>query len=126
MPLYTYRHPTTGQTKDVFQGMNDEHSYSEDGVEWMRVFTKPYAAIDTEIDPFSSKSFIDKTANKKGTLGDMWERSAELSETREKKAGVDPVKQNFYADYKKKTGKEYLDLRPKKIETQGMTVDFSN
>ena len=33
MPIYVYKHPEDEkQYKEVIQGMNDKHTYSEDGV----------------------------------------------------------------------------------------------
>lgn len=73
-----------------------------DGERWKRVFTIPQASIDTKIDPFSKTQFREKTGNKKGTLGDAWAASAELSEKRAaKNGGVDKVKEKFLSDYKK-------------------------
>ena len=38
MPIYVYKHPEKDEYREVFQGMNDEHSYAEGGVQWKRVF----------------------------------------------------------------------------------------
>lgn len=93
--------------------MQDEHVYEEDGVKWERVFTVPQASIDANIDPFNQQQFIDKTGSKNGSVGDVWDRSAELSAKRAEKAGgVDPVKAKYYKDYsKKRKGKPH----PKQI-----------
>lgn len=53
------------------------------------------------IDPHDSKAFLKKT-NVPGTVGEMWDRSKELSERRAAKEGADPVKQAYYKDYSKK------------------------
>jgi hypothetical protein len=104
MPLYIFQNPETGEIKEVVQSMNQEHTYTEDGTEWDRVWTTPQVAMDVKIDPFSTKQFVDKT-NKPGTYGDLMDRSAELSEARaEKNGGVDPVKQKFFDDYSKTRG----------------------
>jgi len=79
MPIDVYKHPEEEEYREVFQGMNDEHIYSEDGVEWNRVFLSPNASIDNSVDPYNKQHFIDATYNKKGTLGDMMNLSAELS-----------------------------------------------
>ena len=93
MPIYVYRHPEKEEYREVFQGMNDEHVYSEDGVEWDRVFLSPNASIDSSVDPFNKQQFMDSTYNKKGTLGDVMDYSAELSAKRaEKSGGKDPIK----------------------------------
>ena len=87
MPIYTYKHPTEERYKEVIQRMNDDHTYSEDGVEWQRVWDIPNAAISSNADPFNSNAFLDKTANMKGTFGDMMDYSSELSEKRAEKSG---------------------------------------
>ena len=72
MPLYTYENPDTGETIDVLQSMNEEHSYiDKSGLKWKRVYQIPNASIDSQIDPNSSTAFIDATKNKKGTYGDL-------------------------------------------------------
>lgn len=98
--LYVYQHPDTGEIVEVSQGMNDEHVYVVDGVKWNRIFTVPNASIDTKIDPFSSKDFAQKTL-KKGTMGDLFDRSRELSEKRKDKEGYDPVEKKQAEKYNK-------------------------
>lgn len=88
MPLYIFCNEHTGEIKEVIQGMNDPHVYSENGVEWKRVWAAPQASIDTQVNPFSSQEFVAKTANKKGTLGNLWDASKELSIKRQDKEGV--------------------------------------
>ena len=58
MPIYVYKHPEREEYREVFQGMNDEHVYSEDDVEWSRVFLAPNASIDNTIDPFNKQQYI--------------------------------------------------------------------
>ena len=112
----------------MFFHMNDTKVYNgKDGTEvgkWRRVYTSPNASIDTKIDPFSRKQFVDKTGNKKGTLGDLWDRSAELSKERTEIAGHDEVKEKFLKDYKKDTGKEHFSTLGKTIEHNGFKVSF--
>lgn len=102
---YSYKHPDTEEIIEVTQGMNDVHEYIDEyGMKWERVWTVPYAAIDTQIDPFSSKQFVEKTKGK-GTIGDLFDRSAELSHIRaEKRGGVDPTKEKYEKDYAKARG----------------------
>lgn len=109
MPFYDFEHIENGKVVPVFFHMNDEKVYNgEDGKEtgkWRRVYSVPLAAFDSIINPFDPKSFTAATNNKKGqTVGQMWERSAELSKMRADREGVDPVKQKFYDKYKKETG----------------------
>jgi len=103
MPLYTYEHPKTKKQVTIIQKMTDSHEYvDEKGVKWNRVFHVPQAATDTQIDPFSFNDFVKKTNNKKGTVGDLWDISADLSEKRKSKAGKDAIKEKTISDYEKK------------------------
>lgn len=109
MPLYLFKNPITGKVKEVVQKMKDEHVYFENGVFWERIFTVPQSSIDTKIDPFSESDFKNKTANKGGTLGDLMDRSKELSEKRASTEGRDPVQQKFFENYSKtRNGKKHL------------------
>lgn len=103
MPIYIYQHPQTEEYVEVFQGMNDEHIYSdESGIAWKRVFTSPSAAFDLDIDPFDNTKFIDKTTNA-GTMGELWDRSAELSAKRAAQhGGTDPYKKEYFKEYSEK------------------------
>ncbi len=92
--IYLFEHPETGETKDVFFNIDDEKIYEEDGVVWQRRWTPPQISMDTKIDPYSQKQFLDKT-RKGGTVGDLWDRSAELSAIRADKDGKDFVKEKF-------------------------------
>lgn len=106
MPIYIYKHPEQEEYVEVVQTMLEDHVYFDsDGLEWKRVFTTPNMSIDTSVDPYSSKDFVAKTANKKGTYGDMMDYSQELSHARaEKNGGIDPVKEKYYKDYADKRG----------------------
>jgi hypothetical protein len=100
MPIYLYQHPKTKEVLEVFQKMNDEHEYMDNsGVRWNRIFLSPNAAIDLDADPFSNSKFIEKTANAR-TMGEMWDRSAEMSSKRaDANNGVDPLKKDYYKKY---------------------------
>lgn len=103
MPLYTYEHPENGESIDVIQSMNDEHSYTDkQGLKWLRVFYSPEASIDSQIDPFDKQSFKDKTNNKKGSYGDFLDKSKELSQQRKDKVGYDPIQKKYFKEYSKK------------------------
>jgi hypothetical protein len=100
--IYLYQHPSSKQIIEVNQGMNDVHEYyDEEGLKWDRVFTVPNASIDTKLDPFSSRQFLDKT-NKRGTMADLVDRSKELSEMRRDKVGYDPLQKKEVDKYKKR------------------------
>ena len=127
MPIYVYKHPEKEEYREVFQGMNDEHVYSEDDVEWSRVFLAPNASIDNTIDPFSKQQYIDATYNKKGTIGDMMDLSAELSSKRAEKAGgLDPVKEKFYDAYsKERKGTEHPNrIKERGYESKNVKIDY--
>ena len=127
MPIYVYKHPEREEYREVFQGMNDEHVYSEDDVEWSRVFLAPNASIDNTIDPFNKQQYIDATYNKKGTIGDMMDLSSELSAKRaEKSGGLDPVKEKFYNNYsKERNGAEHPNrLKEKGYESKNIKIDY--
>lgn len=110
MPSYEYIHPDTGKILEVIQGMKEDHVYiDEHGIEWKRVFSLPNASIDTDLNPFSEQEFVDYTAKKGMTAGEMMDLSGELSKKREKTKdnGIDPVKQKTVTKYEKKTGKPH-------------------
>jgi hypothetical protein len=103
MPEYLYEDPDTGKVISVTQGVHDEHSYEEKGKKFDRVFTIPNASIDTNIDPNSKQDFLEKTRNKKGTLGEMMDKSKELSEMRKDlNGGTDPVETKYFKKYSEK------------------------
>lgn len=104
MPEYTFEN-SCGQTQDIFYTMSEVPSVGSeidiDGVKWKRVFTKPNAAISTQGDPYSASDFNKSLDGKNVTIGDMWSKSAEMSEKRAAKDGVDPVKRKYFDDYSK-------------------------
>jgi predicted nucleic acid-binding Zn ribbon protein len=104
MPIYLYQNPKTQETIEVIQSVNDTHEYIDNSnLKWDRIFTVPevnsQGSLDVNCD---AKKFSEFTANKKGTVGDIWDRSAELSEKRKKIYGEDPVKKKYYSDWSKK------------------------
>tara|TARA_Y100000310_G_scaffold315080_1_gene365233 strand:+ start:1345 stop:1686 length:342 start_codon:yes stop_codon:yes gene_type:complete len=99
MPEYLYENPDTGEKVSVWQSVHEEHAYEIDGVTFDRVYTIPNASIDTKINPNSEKEFREKA---KGTVGDIWDQSAEASEKRVEQHGEDPVKKQFFKDYSAK------------------------
>jgi hypothetical protein len=124
--IYTFKHPKQNKFIDVAfeakrfkkvygskdpQLPEEEISYVDDeGVKWERVFYSPQTSVDTKIDPNDSNKFVEKTKGK-GTMGDLWDRSSELSEKREKIYGKDPVQEKYLRDYsKKRKGKSHPKL----------------
>ena len=116
MPIYIFQNPNTGETKEIVQKMNDLHVYREDGVLWNRLFTIPQASIDTDIDPLSQSSWNEKTKNKTGTVGDLIDKSKELSEKRERIIGKDPIREKYFDNYKKTSNGQYHQDDPRKKE----------
>ena len=111
MPLYVFENPDTGETLELLFGMNDEKSHVDDnGLEWRRIFLPTSHTMDAEIDPFSSKSFLEKT-NSKGKVADLMDRSKEMSEKRKNKLGYDPVQKKYFEEYSSKRNglKHHLD-----------------
>ena len=113
MPEYLFENPDTGEVISVIQGIDEKHTYSEKGKEFSRVFTIPTASIDSSIDPFSSQHFNEKTKNMKGSMGDMWDYSKELSEKRKSITGTeDPIRKKAEKKYsEKRRGMKYKEKR---------------
>jgi hypothetical protein len=128
MPIYTYFRESTEEFIDVFQGMNDVHEYKgADGNEydWKRVYYSPQMAMDTQIDPFSSKQFNDRTRDKKGTVGHMLDYSAEMSDKRASQAGgVDPVKQKYFDNYAKERRGARHNLEKQTFEGKNFKINY--
>ena len=127
MPLYCYRHPESEEEIEIIQKMNDVHEYVDgEGVKWDRVFSVPNASIDTKTDAFSPQKFVERTASKKGTMGDMLDYSAEMSAKRAEQAGgVDPVKKQFFDNYsKERKGAKHVADRPKTIENKNFKIEL--
>jgi hypothetical protein len=130
MPIYTFENPETGETVDVIQKMNDKHEYfDKNGIKYKRVYYSPNMSIDSQIDAFSSKDFAEKTRNKKGTIGDLLDKSKELSEKRGGKNN-DPVLKDFYSSYEKDNGikhsnqikSEKLEITNNKLKKFGVSI----
>ena len=127
MPIYVYKHPEQEEYIEVLQGMNDEHVYEQDGLAWERVFLAPNASIDSDVDPFNGRQFVDTTAAKKGTMGDMMDYSKELSMKRASKSGgVDPVKEKYYKKYSDERNgtKHPQDIKDKGYESKNVKIEY--
>ena len=121
MGLYVYENPKTKEQIEVYQGMNDPHEYTDDkGVKWDRIFFPPNWAIDSIVkDPFNRREFAEKGANKKATLGNWYDESAELSEKRAQKYGIDPIREKYYEDYSKnRKGKKHYMQQQEKVRRE--------
>ena len=101
MPLYTFEF--NGQTKDIFFNMDDNKVYiDEHGNKWARVYYSPNTSVDSTIDPNSAKDFVRYTGSRRGTVGDIMDLSAELSQKRAGMTGQDHLKEKTFNEYSKK------------------------
>jgi hypothetical protein len=101
MPIYVFEHPQSKIQKEVLLKMSSTIEYVDDnGLKWDRVYTSPIIGVDTRIDPFSKKAFMEKT-KKSGTIGDLFDMSKELSEKRGDTKN-DPVKKKYSKEWKNK------------------------
>lgn len=127
MPMYVFKNPKTGEEAEVFFHMDDEKKYiDQNGLEWERVFLSSQLNTESSIDPWDNNSFVNKTANMKGTVGDLLDKSSELSSMRaEQNGGVDPLKKNYFKKYSKdrKGAKHPMD-KGKKYESKNLRIDF--
>lgn len=104
MPIYIYQNPKNKKIIEIIQSIHDNHEYiDKDGLKWNRIFTAPQLNTDGTLKGDCSESqFSEYTKKQKGTIGDLWDRSKELSEKREKIYGKDPVKTKFLKDWSSK------------------------
>jgi len=122
MPIYQYKNPDTGEIVEVVQKMKDKHEYvDEDGVIYERVWSIPNANTDTQIDAFSEKDFVEKTRNKKATMGEFWDMSREMKEKREQKSGApDKIQKAYMKEWSdKRKGKKHPSTGSKDIIVGG-------
>jgi len=127
MPFYTFSNPNSGETIDIFFHMNDEKVYIDDnGVTWNREYYSPELNMTGKTDPWDSKQFVEKTGKTQGTVGDLLDRSAELSKERaSQNGGVDPVKEKYYNNYtKERNGAIHPDKNPKTFENKHVKIDL--
>jgi hypothetical protein len=135
MPLYTFVNPDdTEVTQDIFFAMADAPSIGSivtfEGVKWKRIAVKPQASFDTKCDPNSVDDFL-KVTHKRNSIGDMFDRSKELSMKRQEKEGVDTVQQGYLQDYsRRRRGKKHpVQRRAETVASlakSGIKVDFGN
>ncbi len=116
MPIYLYEHPKTKEVREVIQRMNEKHVYSENGIEWVRVFISPNATIDSfnNLNPFDKDAFVKRTAKTGMKIGDMWDESKKMSQRRADSVGKDFVRVNAENDYKQRTGKDHPEAEKPK------------
>ena len=128
MPEYLYQHPQSEEYKYIFLGMEDIHEYvDDDGVEWNRIFTTTQLSAVTigEIDPFDKNDFINKTAQKKGSYGDLLDASRDLGRQRKEKLGYDPVQNKYFDDFSKsRRGLRHPQDKRGHKKIKGIDVEF--
>lgn len=107
--------------------MNDEKKYfDKNGLEWKRVYLSSQLNTEASIDPWDNNSFVNSTANMKGSVGDLLDKSSELSSMRaEKNGGVDPLKKEYFKNYSKERNgvKHHMD-KSKTYESKNVKIDF--
>ena len=112
MPIYSFENPESGEILDLFFNMDEDKKYTdESGTEWRRIYGSPQLNTLGSIDPWNSDDFVNKTSSTKGSMGDLMDRSKELSNKRaSENNGVDPVKQQYFKNYsKKRKGAKHMD-----------------
>lgn len=126
MPQYLYANPNNEtEIVEIIQSINDPHEYFKDGVKWIRVFTVPTMATDTLCDPYSASDFV-RATHKKGTMGDIMDRSKEMSQKRaDKEGGRDPIREKYYDNYSKtRKGLVHPDIRKRKSKERLNKLGF--
>ncbi len=127
MPIYIFSNPETKELKEVFFHMDDEKKYiDEQGLEWDRELSSPQLNTQGSIDPWNNNDFVNKTADMKGTVGDLLDKSSELSNQRAKEnGGVDPLRKKYYENYSKdRNGAKHLDQVKKTYENKNVKIEF--
>jgi hypothetical protein len=131
--IYSFLNTKTGEVRDIVMKMKDyQHYKGENGDEdcWERIYDLPQISMGhtstKSVDPWDQNSFVNRTADMKGTYGDMENHARELSEKRaaQSATGEDPLKRKYFDNYEKKTGKKHLADKPKTIETKNVKIDF--
>lgn len=128
MGLYLYEHPKTKKVIELVQGMNETHEYTDEkGIKWNRVWINPQASIDTKLDVWSPADFAKKTANKKGTIDDLWSEAGAASMKRMGNSSFDPLKEEHYKNYSaKRSGAIHEDVKKRvlneKLKKAGVKI----
>lgn len=110
MPEYLYQNSKTEEIISIIQGINQDHIYIDtNGLKWNRIYTVPQLNTDGTLkSDCTAKQFSEYTSKKNGNLGDLFDRSAELSEKRSKIIGKDPIKEKYFKDWSaKRKGKKH-------------------
>ena len=94
--------------------INANHNYTDEkGCRWSRIWNLPQinSTSASNIDPFNKKQWTERTREKKGTLGNLFDESKEMSLKRTDKEGFDVHREKYYADYSKKRRGKKLQIQ---------------
>lgn len=132
--IYIFKHKISGETHEVEMSMKEYAPYKgPDGKDdnWERVYEAPQINMGISsaksIDPWDNNSFVNRTKEMKGSVGDLLDHSAELSNQRAKESltGEDPLKRKYFDDYSKaRKGKKHVAELKKTIENKHIRVDL--
>lgn len=123
MPLYEFEHLETKEITQFFFNFQNVPPFGSlveiEGQQYKRVITRaPCGIVKETINPFSSEQFVDRSARKKGTIGDLLDESRELGEKRKKDSpdGRDKKQDGYFDSWsERRAGKQHpADDRPKK------------
>lgn len=119
MPLYTF--VSKNKLQDFFFNSKDVPSIGKEivveGKKWVRAAIVPNYAIDEigKINIDDPKDFARRTANHKGTVGELFDLSKQLSEERENRDGVDKIGVEFQKQKDAKLNTKRERNRQKKL-----------
>ena len=123
-PQYSFENEK-GEVIDAVLGIHEDHSTIEkDGVEYKRIFSPPQIGIDCKWDAESSTDFTIKSGKKRGTLNDIWSKSAELSEKREKIHGEDLIKKKSIEENRKLRHGLLTPQELRENRSKGLEIDL--
>ena len=126
MPVYDFQ-AQDGEVISVLVllGESDEarHTQKVGDKVYKRIYAAPLAAKDTRSVDGTQKDFDRMVTGKKITVGDAWATAKDLSQQRaDKNGGKDPVQEQFYKDYEKKTGGKHIDVKKREAMEKAKKV----
>ncbi len=124
MPVYDFHHSPTNETISVFVKLDEPASARAQqvvgGKLYKRVYSAPQASKDTRPGDGTLHDYRRTTGEKNLTVAESWEMSKEASQKRaELHGGVDPVREDYYRDYERKTGGKHLDVKNREMRERG-------
>ena len=132
--IYTFQNKISGEIHEVEMSMSDYAPYKgPDGKddEWERVYEAPQINMGVStaksIDPWDNNSFVNRTKDMEGTVGDLLDHSSELSKKRAKESltGEDPYKRKYLDQYSKdRNGAKHISEFKKTIDSKHIRVDL--